>query len=345
MSSLTELKRKNAEAEEASAEPAEEAQDVELDEVVEELVDNADAVEDETDSSDEQEDESDTESWMEADEESDSEEQSVPLSKHISLRSKLKDKVREKDSELEQLKAEIERLKQSKPASDTATTLQPPKVEDYQDEYGDTDFAKFNEANARYMQDLVDSRVSGGTKKQEEEAKQQQLQQQRESTVNHHYELAERLVNSGILKADDYIAADSTIVNTLELSVPGRGRAVADGLIQHLSEVSDQPEKVWFKLGKDPKLLSQVIEAYQSDTSGVKGVALLARISQKYTTPAKRKSKAPAPARKVQGDQSQTPSTDKLQKKYKEAHKKGNLQAAFNAKREAKKAGVDTSNW
>lgn len=346
MSSLAELKRKNAEAEAAANPVTEEVQDVEQDEVIEEVeTEQAEAGEELDDSSDEQEAETELESWMTSDDESESDEQSVPLSKHISLRSKLKDKVREKDSENEQLRAEIEKLKQSKSATETKATLQPPKLEDYQGEYGDTDFAGFNEANAKYMQDLVDSRLTGNTKKQDEEAKQQQLQKQRETTVNHHYELAEKLIQQGTLKADDYISADIAIVNTLEASVPGQGRAVADGLIQHLSEVSDQPEKVWFKLGKDPKLLNQVIDAYQADPSGVKGVALLARISQKYVAPAKRKSTAPKPASKVQGDVTANSDAAKLQRKYNDAHKKRKTADAFRIKREAKKAGVDTSKW
>ena len=343
---LEELKRKNAEGE------SEESQEHDIDEQQEELdesLNDESETEDENDASDDHEEDPDgdedesQEAWMTTDDEND-DDRSVPLNKHISLRTKLKSKVKERDEEIETLRAKIEKLEKPQQQQEGAT-LQPPKAQSFQDEYGETDWDKFNEANAAYMQDLVESRLTGNSKKSEETAKKRKLEEQREQSINHHYELADKLVQKGIVTAEDYASADSVIVNTLEESVPGHGRSVADGLIQHLSEVTDQPEKVWFKLGKDKALLNQVINAYQEDPSGVKGVAELARPSQKYVTGIKRKSTAPKPASKVEGDASTVSDAAKLQKQYNSAHKKRNTAEAFRIKRQAKKNGVDTSKW
>ena len=71
----------------------------------------------------------------------------------------------------------------------------------------------------------------------------------------------------------------------------------------------------------------------------------LGGLKSELSAPSRRKTNAPKPAANASGDAKGSAKSNAAKKKYEDAHKKGNVSAAFKFKREAKKAGVDTTTW
>lgn len=346
--SLSELKAQNggeSETVKEVVEPQVEV-DAETEEVseVEETETLDQEVEDE--SSDDEELEAEVEEWMKG-----SDDRTIPLGEHIEVRQSLKTDLRNERKEKSELEKKVEELEarlqsQSKGVvSPPSQELKAPDVKEYMNEYDEVDWAKFNQDNNKYLHDMVQQQLQGNAQSQQEQVAQAQRQEQAKKVIDDHYNRAQKLVTDGVVKAKDYSEADLSIVNRFEQLMPGKGRSLADELVNHLSTVSDEPEKVWYKLGRDANLLNEVIQAYQADPSGVQGVAKLARISSQYSKPVARKSNAPKPTKQIKGNQSSSSDAAKLARKYKDAQKKGDFSASFKAKREAKKAGIDTSKW
>lgn len=356
--SLQELKDLNA-AEEAALSESDLADTEELDGESDQLDAEDDQTSEEGEELDEeQEDEPDgksdgesdgeeLESWMKGSD------RSVPLTEHIELRQKLKhqrneamQQTSELENEVKELREQIAQLKQGGQPSQAQQQSAPtaPNPKDFESEYGDIDFEKFNQANAKYLQDMIDYRLESKNADSSQSMQEQEKQQQLESVVNEHYQRAESLVKSGVVSAERFAEADHKIVEAFDSRAQGNGRQLADYLIQYVGMVSDNPEKLWFKLGVDSALLNDVIEDFQNDQTGNKGIAHLSKIDKQISKPSNIRSKAPAPAKEVKGNAS-VKSSSALAKRYKAAHKKGNTQEAFNVRREAKQNGIDVSNW
>lgn len=365
---LEDLKRKNAEAEtgvndETGGDQLEldNASDIqEHDEEVEALDDETevevDEVEEESeDQGDEAEDE-EVESWMVGDEQTsqDENDNGVPVKKHVKMKHKYRAQLQEKDSELEQLRREVEALKNGTyNKQEAAPTPQPvnvprPKAADYTNEFGEFDADSFDKAADQWEQQFSQASQQQYQQKQLEEQQAQEL----DAVVETHYGHAGKLIDEGLVTEQDWSTKDRTIRQSLEAVAAangqtGNGDKAADWLISQLALVSKEPAKLWYKLGASPATLQEVVNAYASDPSGARGVAKLAELDRSVTNPVKRRSKAPKPATKVNGgDKAKVLGTSKNdQRKYREAMKRGDLQTSFNLKRAAKKAGVDVSKW
>jgi len=83
------------------------------------------------------------------------------------------------------------------------------------------------------------------------------------------------------------------------------------------------------------------------DPSGIQAAIYLGAQKQKLTKPLRKTSQAVKPAPNAKGDvpKSTGASEKKLYKKYKEAHDKGDFQASYNIKKEARQMGLDVSGW
>lgn len=348
--SLAELKAQNAAAEQAELEAetvdAEEVED-EIDEA--EVDEQADDDSEESESEGEEESDDDSEPDQEDDELEDwmkgSDDRTVPLSEHIELRQKIKHQRNEAEEKAKaiaeenaRLKREIEELK----ANSGKTSSEPvaPNLKDFEDEYGDIDYNGFNQANAKYTQELIDHRLNAKSSDNtvNEEAQNAEL----EKAVNGHYEKAENLVKSGVISADSYAKADRNIVDTFDSRVGGQGRQLADYMIKQIAEISDEPEKLWYKLGVDSKLLHEIMDDFANDPTGNKGIIHLTKVDKQLSKSRNIRSKAPKPVKQISGGNAKSSS---MLRRYKEAHKKGNSQEAFNIKREAKQNKIDVSKW
>lgn len=328
---LEELKAANAAAE-AGPEVVDQ-QDVDQPDEVDEASDESEA-NDETEAQGESEVE---EEWLKGDE---GQSQAVPLSKHVEMRHKLKARLSEKDSELDQLRQEVERLKSGYAApQQQAPTLKMPKLSEF-----DFDEDKYAEAMAGYQEQLLESKLAQKLGNREQQQAQQLAEKQRNDKVEQHYERAAKLVSStpGFTE-EKYKAADYRVRQELH-TLTGNGDLVADELIARLGEGS---ERVIAHLGINSAKLATLKQKLVEDNSGLSASMWLGELKTELAKGSTVKlSKAPKPDAGIKGDAgggSATVST--LMKKYKAAHDSGNAQKAFDLKQQAKKAGHNTSNW
>lgn len=330
--SLEQLKAENA-AEEArllaaTASADDDEQETEAAEVEDEPTESdADQPEGET--------ETDVESWMKEDgQTSEDSGDSVPLATLVKTRNKLKGKLHEKDNEIEQLRAELQQLKAGVPAP-VVTPKAPPRLEDF-----DYDDAKYAQAQAQYVADLVSQNLSAHTQKSANETAQKEAQRKIEESLDGHYERAAKLIESAKITAEQYQAADTRFRQAIDQVRPGQGDKIADFLLANLGEGS---EKVGFHLGVNQEARAQLQSKLLSDPSGIAAAVWLGAKLKELSPPKQLRSNAPKPAAKLQADESTADSLRSLKSDIAKARKSGDYQKVIDLKFDAKRKGVDVS--
>lgn len=331
--SLSDLKAENAN-EEANEEVAPQATEEEaLEEAAEveaevNLLSDAEAEEKETE-------EAEVEDWMKGDD--------SPAEKKFTdgdigaAKKKLKAKLESKhQSEVDDLQAQIEALKRNQPVGG-GDLVRPSR----------TDFEDADDPEEAYLEALTDWKLNKNQAEQaasqsQAEMKQRQLEYQAKvtSAVDQHYERALELAEKSGISSDLYQQADLIVRQEVDRLIPGSGDLITDSLIANLGEGS---EKVFYSLGVNKAKRAQFSELLKDDPSGIKAAMFLGSLKTELA-PSKRKTNAPTPAPSVNGDRAADPSR-RLKQAYQKASKSGDSQAAFNARREARKSGVDVSNW
>lgn len=330
---LEELKRENAEAEQAVNNEAPQAEELnaELEEAAEDV---EEVLEDEAESNETESNESTVESWMQSEEQDSQDEQAVPVAAHAKMRSKLKAAISEKDSELQALKAEVEQLKSApKSAPDVKSK---PKREDFF-ESDDPDEAFFDAMTDWKLEQQALQQNS----KAEQEAinrKNQEFLKKQNEAVEDHYVRAAKLASENGIEPEVYNSADLKVRQAVEAVYPENGDAMTETLI---SMIGDDSEKVMYYLGRNKNKLLEFQNTLQSDTTGIKAAMMIGELKSQLTKPFKKKSNAPAPPPELKGDQSTGKSRSYL-RKYENAK---TPQERFDVKQEAKKAGVKTREW
>lgn len=252
------------------------------------------------------------------------------------IRRKWKGKVSEAQSEIEALKKQLDELKQVRTVAPSPLPNEP-KSADY-------------ETDDEYLKALTDYRINLvlGKQKSESAAAEQQrkLDEQKakiSQSVDGHYLRAHKLAEKSSISAEAYQSADLNVRKAIESVFPGAGDSVADALIASLGDGS---EKVFFNLGVNTPRRDKFIELLREDTSGIRAATYLGQLNAQLNTPVKRESNAPAPMEQIQGDKaSSNLKVSELKRKYQEAHSRNNNQAAFDIKKQAKKAGINTKDW
>ena len=342
---LEELKAANAEAE-AAAEDENATDETEADDSPqeEETEEENEAVEETTEEPDEDAEtetedteETDTDDWMQSDTPKSQAEKKFTDGDIGKAKAKLKAKLVNRDSEIEKLKAELEAAKTSRPK---AEGLVKPKRDDFEDSE-DPDEA-FVEALADWKVKTAQAELQA-TQASEATARQRKEQAlEIASSVDQHYERAAELSAKSGISAEQYQSADGVFREMIESVYPQAGDAIADALISNMGKGS---EKVVYNLGINQTKRAELKALLEADKNGLKASIYLGKLTEQLSAPNKRKTQAPTPAKAIKGDAIENASLKVLKKKYNAAHKTGNAQAAFDVKREAKKAGADTSNW
>ena len=285
------------------------------------------------------EDNSQQEDWMAEDDAKD--DKSVPLSAHISLRTKLKDKVREKDSEIEQLKAELAQIKQAvvKPtatADDPKTVLKPPVPQNFRT------VEEYQAAVEQYTDAKLEQRLSLIQQTQNASARQESAKKAKDDLVNAHYQRAAELVKANSISPEVYQNADLKVREAVATVFKDSADGIVDDLIASLGDGS---ERVMYYLGRNAQARNTLISKLLSDGRGIDASVYLGELkAQKAGNLSSVSSMAPAPSPRVRGQSGTTGSdAEALKKQYEAAHKKGDVQAAFNLKRQAKAAGITFS--
>ncbi len=288
---------------------------------------------------DELEDEDELEEWQkeetETDDDPDKDDYKVDGKLHQAMKTKLKGRVTDRDETIERLTKERDDALKPKPAEEK-TTLVKPKQDDF-----DTDDA-YDQAMEKYNDDRS---VEVWNRKQLEKdtgEAQANAQKVMKESVDGHYERASELIEKSGITPEVYQAADTTVRKAVEEINPKLGDIIVD---QVISILGDGSEKVIYYLGRNKAALTKFKSLLTSDPSGMKAAVYLGQEKQRLTKTTNQQSNAPAPASEIKGDEPVKGAAGKYHKKYKAAHAKQDTQAAYNAKKEARAAGVDVSSW
>jgi len=261
----------------------------------------------------------------------------MPVSAHIRAKRKLKGRIEEKDSEIENLKKEVDDLKKQRSVSAPKDeTLIRPKESDYES------VEAYQTALDEYEDKRLDSKFSVVQGRKQLQETQTKAIQQLNKAVDEHYLRADKLIETSGISAETYKQSDEAVRNALEAVRPGQGNIITDQIIAILGDGS---EKLIYKLGRSKALRGEFITLLSEDPHGLKAMAFLGEQKAKLLNTTRRKSNAPAPSNEINGDATSSNKERGFKKKYDEAHNKGNSQAAYTAKKEAKAAGIDTSKW
>lgn len=327
--SLKDLKEENAEAEGVEATEPQEVEEAEEVEVVEteeeELEGGAEAPEGEAK-------EVEIEAWQVEEEGH----KTVPLSALQKVRGSLKEKLRAEKSESEELRKKIEALEaQGVPQAAPNPATDVPTLEQFAFDEG-----KYQQAMANYQSKMIASQISQERQQQEAQAQQAKKQQEIERKTNAHYERAQELVSKHGINPEVYGQADRNVREAIDRIMPSQGDSVADLIISTLGEGS---EKVMYAIGRNESELSKLQSELLNDPSGLSLATYLGQKKAEFTMPARKKSQAPKPSRNIQGETAK--GSPNFERRYKDAQKKGDASAAFKARIEARRQGIDTRDW
>jgi hypothetical protein len=308
------------------------------DDVIDDVDDDIDddIVDDDTQDDDDEDDAKKKEPWM-ADEDGQPP-STVPVGTHIRMKQKLKGRLHDQSDELTKLREENARLKagQQTPAQPSKPPRRP-KENDFET------LAEFDEALSEYDQKMVDYRLQTANRKNEIQRLQMATKAKLEEAVDGHYTRAAKLIQDNGIDTEVYQQADRTVREAMETLMPGRGEFTTDQIISVLGEGS---EKVMYFLGRNKNALNELKSLLVEDPTGLRATMYLGQQRERLLNNKQRMSKAPAPGKKVKGDAAPTSAKAKsLLKKRKAAQAVGNLQAAYDIKKQAKQQGIDVSTW
>jgi len=256
----------------------------------------------------------------------------VPVKTHLKIKSKLKGRLSEAEDKNKALADENARLKAKGPAP------KPDRVDFATDD-------EYDAAHENYEDLKTTERVRKVAEQDRVTLAQKNAIEARKKAVESHYKRAAELVEKSGIKAELFGASDKKVRETVEMVYKGGGDDITDQLIDDLGDGS---EKVLYYLGINENALNKLQVLLASQRSGMKAGMYLAQLKERLTKPKKVTSTAPAPANQHNGDGGATASSKavkKLKKAYDDAHKSGNPQDAYNAKKAAKLAKVDVSQW
>ncbi len=334
--SLKELKALNEQEEKEKAQPEPEP---EAAEITPEPEPEPEATEPEPEGEPEAEGEESSD-WMKAEGEAEHDPKFTD-SDVANVRRKWQGRARAAEGEAAELRKKVEELekKLTTPVQTPTTAIAPtPKRDAYKsdEEY----LAALTEYQVRM---LADRQKSESAAAERTRAQQEELSRI-EQAVDEHYVRVDKLAQKSGIKPETYQAAELKVRNVVEANAPrkGKGDLITDFLISSMGEGS---EKVIYNLGVNDARRNHLTKLLKEDPTFVKAAVYLGELKTQLTAPVKKASGAPPPIDDVQGDRSgKTPGGD-LKRKYDDAHKKGDIQAALGIKRQAKGLKIDTSAW
>jgi hypothetical protein len=258
--------------------------------------------------------------------------------KSLKAKKKLQRKLKEADEEKEALRAENERLKAAQAAPAAKPTGRPvrPKELDF-----DTD-EEYEAALDQYDADIFDWRQSERVKQRETTKAQESQATQIKEGVDSHFERAEKLLEESGISPEKYSASNVAVRSAIDSIAPGKGDFITDYLI---SEMGEGSEKVFYQLGVNATERNKLVTLLTKDPSGVRAAFFLGQKKEQLTKPKRPKSNARPPASSVKGDAPTSSKGAAMKRAYDKAVKSGSGQAMYNAKKEAKAAGIDVSKW
>lgn len=327
--------------EDFKAEMVDEPEKVVEEEIVDEVVEE-EAVEVESEEKEEEQKEEEQEEenpfWLSEDDTETEEEPSetIPLARLLKEKSKRK----EANAEIEELRKELEELKNSSVASNQQSTspTKRPRILDFNSD------EEYEEAMDKWEQEFGQNIVNHITNNQTKQYQQKQVVDRVQKEVSKFYERAEALLKQHSIQPEAYVTATRKVVDSLDKINPGNGEALFNSLV---ATVGEHSEKIIYHVGRNTKALSEFQSLLLDDPSGSKALVYLGSLKSKaLENKNKRSSRAPAPSASVQGETTATSTSEsKLKKQWEDAHRKGDAQKAYNLRAKARQAGIDVNKW
>ena len=262
----------------------------------------------------------------------------VPTSTHIHMKQKLKGRISEKDSKIEVLEAEVAALKKGSAKPNDVNGPVRPRMIDFNSEEA------YLAAVETYEEKREDARYTRLEQGRETKNRQHQVREKISQAIDEHYNRAGQLIADSGIDADVYKQADVVVREAVEAIRPNQGDTIVDQLIALTGEGS---EKVFYFFGKNKAALAEVKSRLAEDPSGMKAALYIGQQKERLLNPKRRTTKAPAPGPNPNGDVSVQGSKKitALKKRYLKAHKTGDMQTAYNLKKEARKLGAKIAEW
>lgn len=278
--------------------------------------------------------------WMETEEEQTEEpekEEAVSLKAFLKNKKKFKEREQAMAEELEQARRELERVKAQSFDKPISTSTRPKEWDFETDEDYQAALEKWEDER---LDAKLETRAQVIARKEAEEREKQNVS----AALDGHFERADKLIKESGISPEVYAAADTAFRNSVETIMPGKGSAVVDVLISRIGEGS---EKVSYYLGRNETARAKFQALMMEDPTGIKASIFLGEQKARLTgaTNKQKTSKAPPPAPDVTGGKVATDSNADLQKRYRDAEKKGDYQSMLDARSAARRSGVDVSKW
>ena len=320
---LDDLKVENENAEKGQSEKADETQDIPK---------SADVTP--TPAEKAPDEKTDLPDWMQTDAQ-------MPVKKYLGIKKRLKGQLTAKSDEIESLKNKIKEMESSHAETPKQIGVRPKK----------SDYYSADDPDDSYIDALTDWKLGQAARmyeKQSQDAQQNhtlvQAHQSITKSVDEHYERASQLLSETGIGEDVYQAADAAVRHAIDEAMPGSGDIVTDQILSRLGAGS---EKIMYFLGQNTAAINTLKKALSSDQSGLSASMYLGELKAKILTPKKRQSAAPPPPARLQGDANvgKTGDAMRYKKEYDTAHKKGDFQSAFNARKSARQLKIDVKDW
>lgn len=342
---LEELKLKNAETEtDTSGDPAETVEEVEEEVADEETEETEESGESQAEENSEDAEEPEVEEWMKADDQTseDNEDKKFTDGDAAAMRRKFKAAASEQKDEIELLKAENEKLRQSGVSAQTAGVApeEPPKLSDPNIDFDEDKYAQaMLEYSARQVNQLIDKRLNTDNSNQQIAQNRQKI----ESSLDSHYQRVEKMAKVSNIDAETYKNAELKVRRMLDKAYPDGGDAALDEIIHRLGPGS---EKIVINLGISAKTQSEFSSKLAEDPTGLSAIMYLGEKKAEFNSSKKTASRAPKPAKNLTGGKggnvSKAMSEVALRKAY---DKSTDVQEKLNFKFDARAKGYNVSGW
>ncbi len=213
----------------------------------------------------------------------------------------------EKNSEIEELKAQIEAMKTPQQVS-APTPAKMPTLADF-----DYDEEAHEKALNSWIAGQVSAHQNNNQKSYQQQLEETRVKQEIDDAVNPHYTRAQSVAEKAGISAEVYQQADMNVRRAMENVRPGQGDQATDELIKMIGEGS---EKVLYFLGRNQNKLNEMTSLLKSNP--IEFAMKIGELKSSFAAKQNSVSRAPRPTKKLSTDGATKP-VDAYKKKYDKA--------------------------
>lgn len=279
------------------------------------------------------------EDWMRGDADTPEAEKEFTSKDMAAQRHKYKSKLADTKTELDDIKAELEALK-NKPAAGQPQQLVRPKRDDFFD--NDDPEGAYDEAFSEFILKKAEAQMAAQTASTNQQRAQQQAAEKISKDEEAHYDRVAKLVADSGIKPDLYQSADRAFREAIDAAIPGSGDNIAAVFMGKMGEGS---EKVVYSIGINSAKKAKLTQLLLDDPTGLDAGMYMAELKSSVLSSNKKQSRAPKPAPETKGDAKESGKFKSLKKLYQSST---NQQDRMDIVGRAKAAGIgikETLSW